>query len=199
MDHSAASSGRRSQSFVWDPSFVDRHPGWPLRKSSTSVRSGWSLTKRNESKPSTPTARLFIVPGRSWRPSRSPIRRPIGRRWRWLSRIPGRHYRLDPDGAQKCEPRAVGLAKFEDAERADEIVIHDPERRHRPAHPGEHARLRGTVKHPVDAADSREIGLMADIPSTTFTPRRRSGSTLPRHGGSCRGRRPRAPQAPKAT
>ena len=40
-DHSAARSARRSQSFVCGPSFVDRHPGWPLRKSSTSVRSGW--------------------------------------------------------------------------------------------------------------------------------------------------------------
>ena len=58
----------------------------------------------------------------------------------------------------------MGLTKLEDAERADEVVIHDPKRRHRATDPGQHARLGGTVEHPVDAADSREIGLMADIP-----------------------------------
>jgi hypothetical protein len=64
----------------------------------------------------------------------------------------------------------VGFAKLEDAERADEVVIHDPKRRHRPAHPGQHARLGGTVEHPVDPADSREIVFAADVPLDDLHP-----------------------------
>ena len=104
-----------------------------------------------------PAAQAWRLPARPRCGSKRPVDCLDGKRGK-------RRDRVDPARAQKNEPRAVPLAKLEDAERADEIVIHDPERRHHATDPGQHARLGGTVEHPVDAADSREIVLATDVP-----------------------------------